>query len=78
MNQTHPKPIVASFRMFPRLAAKPATDQPAPRRRVVARERRQAVARPDSPGSTRAQLRVRLLRMITENERNRRHEPHAS
>jgi hypothetical protein len=62
--------------MFPRLAAKPKRT-PATSR-AIARPPRPNAAAECEPLSARAQLRKRLLKMIVNNERTRRNEPHAS
>lgn len=78
MDRTHLKTKAAALRMFPRLAAKPSTNQVTSVRRAIARPLPDAAGDCDSTPSTRAQLQLRLLNMIINNERIRRHEPHAS
>jgi hypothetical protein len=78
MNLTHQTPTLTSVRLFPRLASKPVR-----RSRVIRRSAtkpRRAVANPASPtqSARRDEVRLRLLKMIVENERVRRQEPHAS
>jgi hypothetical protein len=78
MHRTHLKSNAAALRMFPRLAAKPPLNQPATFRRTIARQHPEATSACDATPSTNAQLRLRLLNMIIDNERIRRQEPHAS
>jgi hypothetical protein len=78
MSQTHRRPKRALLRIFPRLAPKPAATAPAQPLRGAHFEGRPVPSPRDAAAPTRAQLRVRLLRMITENEQQRRHKPHAS
>jgi hypothetical protein len=66
----------ASLRMFPRLASRPNAKRTVARRHVMLHKEPIAVGA--TRESDRAQLRVRLLKMIVDNERVRRNEPHAS
>jgi hypothetical protein len=73
MKRTHNKATLTTVRLFPRLAARPNAKTQAECRHITS---------VDSAGNQRAKsssdVRARLLKMIVDNERVRRQEPHAS
>jgi hypothetical protein len=78
MESSHLHPILTSVRLFPRLAVKPSATVQAVRRRAANARRNEAVSPRTTGRPTQDEVRVRLLKMIVENERTRRQEPHAS
>jgi hypothetical protein len=79
MHPTHLKAKrPTSLRMFPRLAQRPTCNQTVTRRRVSVRPHPVAAVADKSVDEARADLRLRLLKMIIQNEQARRNEPDAS
>ena len=77
MERSHPHPVLSSVRIYPRLAARPSATVQAVRRRAANARRKECVQTSESR-MTKDEVRVRLLKMIVDNERARRQEPHAS
>lgn len=78
MELTHQASTATSVRLYPRLATKTAAKTQAIRRRIMKTRRIVASSTPASAAAEREEVRVRLLKMIVDNERARRQEPHAS
>ncbi len=79
MERTHLKAKSAALRMYPRLASKPQQIVSSFVHRPTSRRRAEPSASGDTTATTaHAQMRLRLLNMIIENEKSRRHEHHAS
>jgi hypothetical protein len=76
MKLSHPRLVPASVRLFPRLANKPSATVQAVRRRAAKVQNLSATL--DKSRMTKDEVRVRLLKMIVDNERTRRNEHHAS
>jgi hypothetical protein len=78
MERTHLKAKSAALRIYPRLASKPKLKHSAATRPITNRRRAAKATSCDPPAVSPAALRLRLFKMIVENEKLRRQEPHAS
>ena len=78
MHSANSEPVVPSVKLFPRLAMTNPSQTPTRIFRPHSAFRRPLARDDNQPDSPHTQVRARLLRMILENERVRRHEQRPS